>query len=190
MSTLEDTGELHRLAQEVREEINRIDNDPRRPGVLDVMLLTIAAGAGAVVALCFVILTVAPDRFAVDDGRLVLSLAAAGICVAPVLAGMFGMNRAHRKRYERTMERLECNGRKVKDILEANQREADKLAAGFVGLTASVEGLTVNLGLLAARIEELVVPSPVSSPPEEVSGEVHEMTREAYRLGRRSRGND
>ena len=103
VATINDTGELRLLA----EQLHRIEHDPRRPGALDVMLLSVSIGAAAVVCACLIILTFAADHFSVEPGRIVLTMAAAGTCVAPVLAGMYGVNRHNRKRYELMMEKLD-----------------------------------------------------------------------------------
>jgi hypothetical protein len=106
VASVEDTGAIRRL---VVEEIRQMKHDPRRPGAIDVMLLSVSIGSGVVVGVCLLILTVASDHYPVDPGRVFLTMGAAGFCVAPVLAGLYGVNRATRKRFTRLTELLDRN---------------------------------------------------------------------------------
>lgn len=123
--SLEDTGELRNLA----EQLYRLEHDPRRPGPLDFVLAVAASTALLTLGVCLLILTVAPDRFPVERGRIVLTLAAAAMIVAPVLGAIFGLNRANRKRFDAAMEKMDrircgCDGMadRRRPLVEANGR--------------------------------------------------------------------
>lgn len=116
----EDTDELRRIAQ----EIHRIEHDPRRPGVLDFVLAVGASTALATAGVCLVILTVASDKYAVERGRVVLTLAAVAVLGALALGAVFGLNRANRRRFDAAMEkmdRIRCS-HGARPLVEANGR--------------------------------------------------------------------
>lgn len=118
VASIEDTGELRRLA----EQLHRLEHDPRRPGALDFALAVSASTALLTVGVCLLLLTVASDHYPIERGRVVLTLFAAGICTAPVLAMGFFINQANRKRFDAAMEKMErircsCDGQAdVKDV--------------------------------------------------------------------------
>lgn len=103
MSVIDNTDELRLF---VEDEVHRLKRDPRRPGLMDVLMLAVIIAASVVVTICWVSLIVAPDHYPVDTGRVMLTSASAASIIAATFAGMFSMNRASRRRHEQVMEEI------------------------------------------------------------------------------------
>jgi hypothetical protein len=103
MAVINDTGELRHLAEQLR----RVQHDPRRPGPLDFVLAAAGLSALFTVGVCTLILTIAPDEYPVEPGRVLLTMTAASACIFPMLTGMYFINRANRRRFDVMMERLD-----------------------------------------------------------------------------------
>lgn len=144
MPSIEDTAELRLLAEQLR----RLDRDPRRAGLIDVVMLAVIVVASVVVTICWVSLATAHDHFPVDAARVMLTSGTAACIIAATFAGMFGINRVNRRRYQESMEKLSQLTDHVRKLSEARQTAS-------VGYATCFQQLEIKLDLMAIEIGDL-----------------------------------
>lgn len=142
MSTLDDTSELRRIAEE---------NYQARTRPADIGGITVTAALALAVAM-WAYPALDTDRFSIDGSRWAMAAASVLSAVVATFCGVYVLDRRNRKRTERVVATLET-----------------------------------MQSVLCRIAKQLGVERELEQIPAE---HLHEMTREAFRLGRRSRTAD